>query len=67
MITRIMANLAKVEVPGIQGNIVSAGLVSEKDVAINDHKVVVSVNVPADTSADLKALKEEVEKRNNFV
>jgi ATP-binding protein involved in chromosome partitioning len=63
MITRIMANLAKVEVKGVKGNIVAAGLVSEKDVAINDHKVVVSVNVPADFMGDLAALKAEVEKR----
>ncbi|GKY86385.1 Mrp/NBP35 family ATP-binding protein [Sinisalibacter aestuarii] len=63
MITRIMANLAKVTAEGVKGNIVEAGLVSEKDVAINDHKVVVSVNVPGDFMGDLKALKEEIEKR----
>ncbi len=63
MITRIMANLRKVKADGIKGNIVEAGLVSEKDVAINDHKVVVSVNVPGDFMGDLKALKEEVERR----
>ena len=63
MITRIMANLRKVKAEGIKGNIVEAGLVTEKDVAINDHKVVVSVNVPGDFMGDLKALKEEIEKR----
>lgn len=63
MITRIMANLAKVTADGVKGNIVEAGLVSEKDVSINDHKVVVSVNVPGDFMGDLKALKEEIEKR----
>ena len=63
MITRIMANLAKVTADGVKGNIVEAGLVSEKDVAINDHKVVVSVNVPGDFMGDLGALKGEIEKR----
>lgn len=63
MITRIMANLAKVTADGVKGNIVEAGLVSEKDVAINDHKVVVSVNVPADFMGDLGKLKEEIEQR----
>ncbi|MCB1355084.1 MAG: Mrp/NBP35 family ATP-binding protein [Maritimibacter sp.] len=63
MITRIMANLAKVTAEGVKGNIVEAGLVTEKDVAINDHKVVVSVNVPGDFMGDLGKLKEEIEKR----
>ncbi len=63
MITRIMANLAKVECDGVKGNIVEAGLVTEKDVAINDHKVVVSVNVPAAFTGDLAKLKQEIEKR----
>jgi len=63
MITRIMANLAKITAEGVEGNIVEAGLVSEKDVAINDHKVVVSVNVPADFMGDLGALKSEIERR----
>ena len=31
-----------------KGNIVEAGLVTEKDIAINGHKVVVTVNVPPD-------------------
>jgi ATP-binding protein involved in chromosome partitioning len=63
MMTRIMAHLARVEVPGVKGNIVSAGLVSEKDIAINDHKVVVSVNVPPDFGGDLKDLKNQIEHR----
>jgi ATP-binding protein involved in chromosome partitioning len=63
MMTRIMANLAKVTAEGVKGNIVEAGLVTEKDIAINDHKVVVSVNVPGDFMGDLAALKVEIEKR----
>ena len=63
MITRIMANLAKVTAEGVKGNIVEAGLVTEKDIAINDHKVVVSVNVPGDFMGDLAALKAEIERR----
>ncbi len=63
MITRIMANLAKVTADGVKGNIVEAGLVAEKDVAINDHKVVVSVNVPGDFMGDLGKLKDEIEQR----
>lgn len=65
MITRIMAHLAHVEAEGIKGNIVDAGLVTEKDVAINGHKVVVSVNVPSDFMGDLKALQHDIEKRLN--
>ncbi len=63
MLTRIMAHLAHIEAEGVKGNIVEAGLVTEKDVAINGHKVVVSVNVPADFMGDLKALQKEIETR----
>lgn len=63
MITRILAHLAHVEVKGIKGNIVEAGLVSKNDIAINDHKVVVSVNVPGDFMGSLADLKSEIEKR----
>jgi len=62
MKTRILAHLAHVELPGVKGNIVEAGLVSAKDIAVNGHKVVVTVNVPPDNMGDLKALKADVEK-----
>jgi ATP-binding protein involved in chromosome partitioning len=63
MITRIMAHLAHVEAEGIKGSIVDAGMVTEKDVSVNGHKVVVSVNVPADFMGDLKALQADIEHR----
>ncbi len=63
MIKRIMAHLARIEATGVKGNIVEAGLVSEKDVAINGHKVVVSVNVPHDFLGDLKQLRDEIDRR----
>ncbi len=62
MKTRILAHLAHVELEGIKGNIVEAGLVSAKDIAINGHKVVVTINVPPDTMGDLGKLKADVEK-----
>lgn len=63
MKTRIMAHLAHVEAEGVKGNIVEAGLVSEKDIAVTGNKVVVSVNVPADFMGDLARLKAEIETR----
>lgn len=63
MIKRIMAHLARIEATGVNGNIVEAGLVSEKDVAINGHKVVVSVNVPGNFGGDLKTLKGDIDRR----
>ncbi|HHS94188.1 MAG TPA: ATP-binding protein [Rhodobacterales bacterium] len=62
MKTRILAHLAHVELPGVKGNIVEAGLVSAKDIAVNGHKVVVTVNVPPDNMGDLKTLKADIEK-----
>jgi ATP-binding protein involved in chromosome partitioning len=61
MITRILAHLAHVELDGVKGNIVEAGLVTKESIAINGHKVVVSVNVPPDCTADLKKLKSDIE------
>lgn len=68
MKTRILAHLAHVEVTGIKGNIVEAGLVSAKDISINGHKVVVSVNLPEDTLGDMKKLKADIEEclKNNI-
>ncbi|MEJ1992019.1 MAG: Mrp/NBP35 family ATP-binding protein [Maritimibacter sp.] len=63
MIKRIMAHLARIEATGVKGNIVEAGLVSEKDVAINGHKVVVSINVPGDFAGDLDLLRSEIDRR----
>ncbi len=62
MKTRILAHLAHVEMDGIKGNIVEAGLVSAKDIAVNGHKVVVTINVPPDNMGDLKQLKADIEK-----
>ncbi len=68
MKTRILAHLAHVEMDGIKGNIVEAGLVSAKDIAVNGHKVVVTINVPPDNMGDLKQLKADIEKclKNNI-
>ncbi len=68
MKTRILAHLAHVELEGIKGNIVEAGLVTAKDIAVNGHKVVVTINVPPDNMGDMKALKADVEKclKNNI-
>ncbi len=63
MKTRILAYLADVTADGIKGDIVEAGLVSAKDIAVNDGNVVVTVNVPADNMADMGAIKERIEQR----
>jgi len=63
MKTRILAHLAHIEVDGVKGNIVQAGLVAEKDISVSGHKVAISVNVPPNFSGDLGALKGEIEKR----
>ncbi len=61
MKTRILAHLAQVEMDGIRGNIVEAGLVSAKDIAVDGSKVVVTVNVPPDNMGDLQKLKADIE------
>ncbi len=62
MKTRILAHLARIEVKGVKGNIVDAGLVSKKSIGVNGHKVVVTVNVPDGLQADFKSLKNDIEK-----
>jgi len=63
MKTRILAHLAHIEIPGVKGNIVQAGMVSAKDIGVNGHKVVVTVNIPEDFMGDLAGLRGEIEKR----
>lgn len=62
MKTRILAHLAHIELAGVNGNIVDAGLVAAKDISVNGHKVVVTINVPEDTMGDMNALKADIEK-----
>ena len=68
MKTRILAHLAHIELQGVKGNIVEAGLVSASDIAVNGHKVVVTINVPEDTMGDMTKLRTDVEKclKNNI-
>jgi ATP-binding protein involved in chromosome partitioning len=57
---QVLAVLAKVRGPDLQGDIVSLGMVS--DVFISDAKVYFSITVPADRARDLEPLRQAAEK-----
>ena len=56
----VLAELAKVKGPDLEGDIVSLGLVS--DVFISDGKVIFSISVPADRAEELEPLRQAAEK-----
>ena len=62
MKSRILGHLSHVKIDGIKGNIVEAGLVSKKDIAVNGQKVVITVNVPDGLETDFVELKAKIEK-----
>ncbi len=61
MKTRLLAHLVQVVGNGIKGNIVEAGMVTADDIAVSDDKVVVSVNVPKDSLADMAQVQRAIE------
>ena len=61
MKTRILAYLVQVVGNGIKGNIVEAGMVTANDIVVTDDKVVVTVNVPEDTLADMGKVQQAIE------
>ncbi len=56
---KILKELSKVAGHGLDGDIVSMGLVSE--IIINDDKVVFSITVPDGFSGDIAAIREDAE------
>ena len=57
----ILARLSTIPVPGLRTDLVTSGMVSDRDVAIDGGKVIVSVNVPEDFSGDLDTAKALIE------
>lgn len=57
----ILARLSTIQVPGLRMDLVTSGMITERDIAIDGGKVVVSVNVPENFSGDLAAAKSLIE------
>jgi len=57
----VLQALGAVTVGGMAEDVVSAGLVGERDIVIEGGKVIISVNVPEEFSGDLGALQGEIE------
>jgi len=60
---RILAELARIRAEGLEGDLVSDGLVAAKDIALSEGKAVVTVNVPPGFGGDLAALRTAIEAR----
>jgi ATP-binding protein involved in chromosome partitioning len=58
---QILDRLGKIRAEGIQGDVVSAGMVGAKDIAVEGGKVVVTINVPEGFPGDLGQVQAEVE------
>lgn len=57
----ILARLSTIPVPGLRTDLVSSGMVSDRDIAIDAGKVIVSVTVAEDFSGDLDTMKGLIE------
>ena len=53
----ILARLSTIPVPGMRMDLITSGMVGERDIALDDGRAVVSVNIPDGFTADLDALK----------
>lgn len=59
----ILARLSTIVPAGMRMDIVTSGMVGEADIAIDDGRFVISVNLPEAFESDLEALKSQVEER----
>lgn len=59
----VLARLSTIRPPGLRMDLVSSGMVSAQDIAIDGGRFVISVNVPDRFDGDLDALKQEIEDR----
>ena len=57
----ILARLSTIPVPGMRMDLITSGMVGERDIALDDGRAVVSVNIPDGFTADLDALKAAIE------
>jgi ATP-binding protein involved in chromosome partitioning len=59
----ILARLSTIPVPGMRMDLITSGMVGERDIALDDGRAVVSVNIPDGFTADLDALKAAIEEK----
>ena len=57
----ILARLSTIPVPGMRMDLITSAMVGERDIALDDGRAVVSVNIPDGFTADLDALKAAIE------
>ncbi|MFC6686495.1 Mrp/NBP35 family ATP-binding protein [Jhaorihella thermophila] len=57
----ILARLSTIPVAGVHPDLVLSGMITERDVAIDGGKVVISVNIPESFKGDLAELKQAIE------
>ena len=57
----ILARLSTIPVPGQRMDLARSGMITERDISIDGDRVIVSVNVPSEFSADLAELKALIE------
>jgi len=61
----VMARLMSVFVPAMRTDLVSADMVREREVTVEDGKVIVPVNIPAGFSGDVADVKTSIEEKMN--
>ncbi len=59
----ILARISTIKVPGLVSDLVTLGLITERDLSVEGSKAVVSVNVPADFPGDLAQVKQLIEEK----
>ncbi|MFT7594926.1 MAG: ATP-binding protein involved in chromosome partitioning [Paracoccaceae bacterium] len=59
----ILARLSTISIPGLRRDMVTLGMITDHDLSIDEGKVVVSVNVPAEFSGDLGQIKTLIEEK----
>jgi len=57
----ILARLSTIPVAGLRADMVSLGMIGDRDISIENGKVIISVNVPEGFSGNLDALKSQIE------
>ncbi len=59
----ILARLSTIKVPGLRSDMVTLGMITQSDLAVEGGKAVVSVNVPATFQGDLAEVKTLIEEK----
>jgi ATP-binding protein involved in chromosome partitioning len=57
----ILARLSTIPVPGMRMDLITSGMIGDRDIVVDDGRTVISVNIPGGFTADLDALKSAIE------